>query len=112
MITLVNDYIKSIFVKNLKNSKICTVIFIHLINSDYKKNSKSFIKEIDTICNRLDINKFNLITDIQFTINKFKDYNLCVEQSTETELIINCLINNHDYLKKILIPNLKKKLTG
>ena len=92
-----NDYMKLIFVKNLKNSKICTEIFNHLINNDYKKNSKSFIKEIGAIFNRLDINKFNLITDIQFTIDKFKDDNLYAEQSTEKELIINCLNNNHDY---------------
>ena len=65
------------------------------MNND--KDSKSFIKEIDAICNHLDINKFNLITDIQFTINKFKDENLYVEQNTEKELIINCLANNHDY---------------
>ena len=60
-----------------------------------KKNSKSFVKEIDAICNRLNINKYKLITDIQ--ISKFKDDNLSVEQSTEKELIINCLNNNHDY---------------
>ena len=47
--------------------------------------------EIDAICNHLDINKFNLITYIQFTINKFKDDDLYVEQNTEKELIINCL---------------------
>ena len=47
--------------------------------------------------NRLDINKFDLITDIQFTINKFKDEYLYVEKSTEKDLIMNCLNNNHDY---------------
>jgi hypothetical protein len=36
---------------------------------------------------------------MQSIITKFKDDNLCVEQNTEKELIINCLHNNaiHDY---------------
>jgi hypothetical protein len=91
-----NDYMKLIFVKNLKNNKICTEIFNHLIHNNFKKNSKSFIREIDSICNNLEINKLNLITDIQSIITKFKDDNLFVEKNTESELIINCLNNNHD----------------
>ena len=70
----------------------------NLLNTKvFKKNSKSFMREIDSICNSLEINKLNLITDIQSIITKFKDDNLYVEQNTENELIINCLNNNHDY---------------
>ena len=71
--------------------------FNHIIHNNFKKNSKSFIRDIDTICNSLEINNLNLITDIQTIITKFKDDNLYVEQNTENELIINCLNNNHDY---------------
>jgi hypothetical protein len=42
---------KLIFVKNLKNNKICTEIFNHLIHNNFKTNSKNFIREIDSICN-------------------------------------------------------------
>ena len=75
------------YVLNL-NNKICTEIFNHLIHNNFKKNSKSFIRQID---------KLNLVTDIQSPITKFKDDNLYVDQNTENELIINCLNNNHDY---------------
>ena len=54
-----NDYMKLIFVKNLRNCKICYEIFNHLFGNNYKKNTKSFIKEIDNICSRMDIEKFN-----------------------------------------------------
>ena len=70
--------------------------FNHIIHNNFKKNSKSFIREIDSICNNLEINKLNLIADIQSIITKFKDDNLFVEKNTESELIINCLNNNHD----------------
>ncbi len=68
-----------------------------LIHNNCKKNSKSFIREIGAIFISLEINKVNLITDIQSIITKFKDDKLYVEQNTENELIINCLNNNHDY---------------
>jgi hypothetical protein len=89
---------KLIFVKNFKNSKICSEIFNHLIHNNYKKNTKSFIKEVDNICSRLEINKFNLTKDIQnnVKINNFKDKCLFVDKNIENELIITCLNNNHD----------------
>jgi hypothetical protein len=92
-----NDYMKLIFVKNLKNSKICSEIFNHLINNNYKKNTKSFIKEVDSICSRLEIDKFNLTKDIQYIINNFKEKHLFVDKNIENELIVTCLSNNHDY---------------
>jgi hypothetical protein len=79
---------KLIFVKNLKNSKIWSEIFNHLVNNNYKKNTKSFIKEVDSICSRLEIDKFNLTKDIQYIINNLKDKYLFVDKNTENELII------------------------
>jgi hypothetical protein len=64
------------YVLNL-NNKICTEIFNHLIHNNFKKNSKRFIREIDSICNSLEINKLNLITDIQSIITKFKKMTIC-----------------------------------
>ena len=68
-----NDYMKLIFIKNLKNSRICSEIFIYLINNNYSTNTKSIIKEIDSLCNRLDINKFSLLDDIQSIIKSYKE---------------------------------------
>ena len=82
------DYLKLIVVKNLRNSKICYEIFNHLNGNNYKKNKKSFINEIDNICSRMDIDKFNLMEDIQNIINNFKDKCLIIDKNTENDLII------------------------
>jgi hypothetical protein len=67
------------------------------INNNYKKNTKSFVKEVDSICSRLEIDKFNLSKDIQYIINNFKEKHLFVDKNIENELIVTCLSNNHDY---------------
>ena len=45
----------------------------------------------------MDIDKFNLMEDIQNIINNFKDKCLIIDKNTENDLIITCLNNNHDY---------------
>ncbi len=59
--------------------------------------TKSFIKEVDSICSRLEIDKFTLTKDIQCIINNLKDKYLFVDKNIENELIITWLSNNHDY---------------
>jgi hypothetical protein len=49
------DYMKLIFVKNLRNSKICVRIFNHLLANNHKNNTKSFIKYFSIICNYLNL---------------------------------------------------------
>ena len=48
-------YMKLIFVKNLKKSKICEEIFNYLIVIN-KNNTLSFIKDFNITCNRLKLN--------------------------------------------------------
>ena len=91
-----NDYIKLIFIKNLKNSRICSKIFSYLINNNYSSNTKSIIKEIDSLCSRLDINKFSLLDDIQSIIKSYKKNCLYVDINIENELIKSCLNYNQD----------------
>ncbi len=81
----------------MKNNKIWSEIFNHVVNNNYKKNTKSFIKEVDSICSRLEIDKFTLTKDIQYIINNLKDKYLFVDKNIENELIITWLSNNHDY---------------
>ena len=62
---------KLIFIKSLKNSRICSNIFSYLINNNYSSNTKSINKEIDSLCSRLDINKFSLLDDIHSLIKSY-----------------------------------------
>jgi hypothetical protein len=41
-----NDYMKLIFIKNLKYSKICNDIHNYLLNQNYKNNTKVLLKNL------------------------------------------------------------------
>jgi GH25 family lysozyme M1 (1,4-beta-N-acetylmuramidase) len=88
---------KLIFVKNLINNNLCKKIFNYLLLSKYKNNTKSFIKEFMDVCKLMNLNQKYVIENINTISNDFK--NTCVEfeNNTETELIITCLNNNHDF---------------
>ena len=45
----------------------------------------------------MDIDKFILMEDIKNIMNNFKDKCLIIDKTTENDLIITCLNNNHDY---------------
>jgi hypothetical protein len=92
-----NDYMKLIFIKNLKYSKICNDIFNYLLNQNYKNNTKSFIKEFKSLCTRLNLSCIEVFENINEIVKKFKIDCLNVEESIEKELILTCLNNNHDY---------------
>ena len=62
---------KLIFVKNLRNSKICKTIFNHLLNSNYKKNTKSFIKSFRNTCNDFNVDNGYIINNITSVIENF-----------------------------------------
>jgi len=91
------SYMKLIFVKNLINNNLCKKIFNYLLLSKYKNNTKSFIKEFMDVCKLMNLNQKYVIENINTISNDFK--NTCVEfeNNTETELIITCLNNNHDF---------------
>jgi hypothetical protein len=55
---------KLIFVKNLENNSICSRIFYHLLNSVYKNNTSSFIKELKTICDNSNPDEDYVINNI------------------------------------------------
>ena len=88
---------KLIFVKNLNNNYLCKKNFNYLLNSNYKNNTKSFIKEFMDVCKLLNLNHTYVIENINSVSNEFK--NKCIEYASnmETELIITCLNNKHDY---------------
>ena len=90
-------YMKLIFVKNLRNSNICVNMFNQLLNSNYKKNTKSFIKTFRDICSEMNLDVNYVVEKIQEIINDYKDNCLIIEDNTETELITLCLNNNHDF---------------
>ena len=91
------DYMKLIFVKNLKNNKICERIFNHLLANNHKNNTKSFIKDFSIICNNLNLRSSEVISNINTIIKDFKEDCLKVEDNIESELIRICLNNNHDF---------------
>ena len=68
-----------------------------LLNSNYKKNTKSFIKTFRDICSEMNLDVNYVVENIQEIINDYKDNCLIIEDNTETELITLCLNNNHDF---------------
>ena len=90
-------YMKLIFIKNLNNNKICKDIFNYLMVNNKRNNTLSFIKDFNIISNRLKLNNTDIVNNINDIIKKFKEDCLMFQQDTESELIIICLNNNHDY---------------
>ena len=88
---------KLIFIKNLNNNKICKDIFNYLMVNNKRNNTLSFIKDFNIISNRLKLNNTDIVNNINDIIKKFKEDCLMFQQDTESELIIICLNNNHDY---------------
>jgi len=92
-----SSYMKLTFVKNLINNNLCIKFFDYLLNTNYKNNTKSFIKEFMDVCILMNLNHEHVINNINTVSKDFK--NSCVEfdKNTETDLILTCLNNNHDF---------------
>ena len=90
-------YMKLIFIKNLKNNVICNKIFNYLLSSNYKLNTHSFIKDFHSLCKRIETDPIIIIDNINTIIKDFKNNCLEYDNDIQSELIITCLNNNHDY---------------
>ena len=99
----INDlyyYMKLIFVKNLKSNFICNYIFNILLDSNYKNNSLSFIKEFKLLCGRLKETMYFVVDNINLMLVKYKDDFREYERNDENELILTCLQNSSDYIMR------------
>ena len=90
-------YMKLIFIKNVKNNSISNGIFRHILSSNFKNNTKSFIKDFVLICDELNLNKQYVVDNIDVVSKDFKEKCLEYDLDIEHELIITCLNNNHDH---------------
>ncbi len=88
---------KLIFVKNINNNNLCKKIFHYLLSTNYKNNTKSFIKEYVDVCKFMNLSQEYVFKNINTVSKDFK--NTCAEfdKNTETDLILTCLNNNHDF---------------
>ena len=62
---------KLIFVKNLNNIYLCKHFLNFLLNSNYKNNTKSFIKVFMDICELLNLNHTYVIDNINSDFTYF-----------------------------------------
>ena len=98
------NYMKLIFVKNLKSNKICNMIFEHQLNlvidSENKKKSLSFIIEYKNLCDKLNLDYQFVSKNIIQVIQEFKIENRIVDDNIGTEIIRVCLENNNEYIMR------------
>jgi hypothetical protein len=73
---------KLIFVKNLTNNNLCKKIFHYLLSTNYKNNTKSFIKEFMGVCKLMNLNHEYVFKNINKVSKDFK--NTCVEFDKNT----------------------------
>ena len=95
------QYMKLIFLKNLKSNFICNYIFDNLMsNTLIKKNSKSFINEFKSVCDKLNLDYTFVRNNTTSVINNFKLESFLYENNIETEIIKVCLENNEQYIMR------------
>jgi hypothetical protein len=94
------------FIKNLKKNNLCTHIFNNLIiySGHYGKNSKSFIRDINTISTALNLNIFYIYDNIESVICKYKaDLRLIDEEDFRLMSVKNYIENiNSDGVRDAL----------
>ena len=92
-----NIYMKIIFLKNLKHSKISLQIYEHISSVKRKKQSLSFINDINEICLKMQTTKENLLLNAQMFASTFKSNCFTNEDNVQNELIDICLNNYYDF---------------
>jgi hypothetical protein len=90
------NYMKLIFVKNLKSNFICNSIFNHLLLVNHKPRSLSFMREFKSICIKLELETSYVIENIVNILANYKLKTLIVEDNEVNKIIKECLLNNTD----------------
>jgi hypothetical protein len=73
------NYLKLIFVKNLKSNFVCKSIFNHLLLVKHKPKSLSFMREFQGICIKLEFERSYVIDNILSILADYKLKTLTVE---------------------------------
>ena len=94
------NYMKLIFVKNLKSNFICNSIFNHLLLVKHKPRSLSFMREFKGICIKLELEISYVIDNIVSILADYKLKTLTVEDNDTNKFIKECLLNNTDPLMR------------
>jgi hypothetical protein len=87
---------KLIFIKNLKNNKICSKIFNYLCNSlnNYNSRSPSFARDMNNLTNFLNLDICNISDNIEIVISKFKTDTFAYDKDDEVFIFLKDSLNN------------------
>jgi hypothetical protein len=94
------NYMKLIFVKNLKSDFLCKSIFNQLLLVKHKPRSLSIMREFQGICIKLELEPSYVIDNIVSLLADHKLKTLTVEDNETNKLAKECLLNNTDSLMR------------